>query len=259
MVHRISLALGLLLFPLLTIATPAVQRRQSITTLSAAQIASFKPYTFFASTAYCDPSTTINWSCGANCDANPGFQPIASGGDGGSVQFCEWNMFEDVSGGSASRANHESVGYVGFDPTLNTIIVAHQGTDSSKMYVLFFHHPSILSNPHFFRLADLEDADFFLESLDPTLFPGVPSSVQAHSGFAGGQAKTAASVLAAVQQGMSQFGTTKVTIVGHSLGAALSLLDSVYLPLHLPANTQFTSIMYGLPRVSPICFPGGCK
>ena len=39
-------------------------RRQSITTLSTAQIEAFKPFTFFASTAYCNPSTTINWSCG---------------------------------------------------------------------------------------------------------------------------------------------------------------------------------------------------
>lgn len=39
-------------------------RRQSITTLSTSQIETFKPFTFFASAAYCNPSTTINWSCG---------------------------------------------------------------------------------------------------------------------------------------------------------------------------------------------------
>jgi predicted lipase len=104
------------------------------------------------------------------------------------------------------------------------------------------------------RLADLTDANFFLQSLDPTLFPGVPSSVEVHNGFANEQAKTAPAVLAAVQKGMSQFGATKVTIVGHSLGAALSLLDSVYLPLHLPAGTTFMSVMYGMPRVSGVFF-----
>jgi len=212
MVRQSSLALFLL--PLLACATPTVERRQSITTLSAAQVAAFKPYTFFAASAYCNPSTTINWSCGANCNANPGFEPIASGGDGGSVQF--W--------------------YVGYDPALKTIIVAHQGTDTSKL------------------LADLTDANFFLQSLDPTLFPGVPSSVEVHNGFANEQAKTAPAVLAAVQKGMSQFGATKVTIVGHSLGAALSLLDSVYLPLHLPAGTTFMSVMYGMPRVGNPAF-----
>lgn len=32
-------------------------------------------------------------------------------------------------------------------------------------------------------------------------------------------------------------------------GAAITLLDSVYLPLWLPAGTTFTTIGYGLPRV----------
>ena len=39
-------------------------KRQSITPLSFSQISSFTPYTYFASAAYCNASTTINWSCG---------------------------------------------------------------------------------------------------------------------------------------------------------------------------------------------------
>lgn len=84
-------------------------KRQSITALSGSQISAFKPFSFFASAAYCQPSTTINWSCGctlflidglvrfpeinavdsANCNNNPGFEPTASGGDGTDTQFCE--------------------------------------------------------------------------------------------------------------------------------------------------------------------------
>ena len=71
-----------------TLAAPTLDARQSITALSTSQIGSFKPFSFYASTAYCDPSLTLTWSCGANCEANPTFQPIASGGDGSSVQFC---------------------------------------------------------------------------------------------------------------------------------------------------------------------------
>ncbi len=41
------------------------------------------------------------------------------------------------------------------------------------------------------RLADLTDADFFLEPLDSSLFPGIPSDVEAHSGFANDQARYA--------------------------------------------------------------------
>ena len=38
------------------------------------------------------------------------------------------------------------------------------------------------------RFADLTDLDFFLEPLDSSLFPGIPSDVECHSGFANEQA-----------------------------------------------------------------------
>jgi hypothetical protein len=112
-------------------ASPIEPRQSSPTALSAAAVAALKPFTHYASTAYCKPATTMTWSCGgessrnawfgylilmlilANCDANPTFKPIASGGDGDDVQF--W--------------------FVGYDPTLKTIIVSFQGTDTSKLYV----------------------------------------------------------------------------------------------------------------------------
>lgn len=112
------------------------------------------------------------------------------------------------------------------------------------------------------------DANVILESLNPSLFPGVPSSVEAHSGFAGEQAKsvpfcisthdsaegnrnrTATQILSAVQTAIAQHSATRVTIVGHSLGAAIALLDGIYLPLHISGVT-FRTIGYGTPRVSP--------
>ena len=38
---------------------------QAITPLSPDEIASFSAFTYFASTAYCDASTTLNWTCGS--------------------------------------------------------------------------------------------------------------------------------------------------------------------------------------------------
>lgn len=94
-------------------AIPLSRRAANIPALSADQIASFKPFSFYAAMGYCQPSTVLASSCGRtcqirfpqtanlaliseNCDANPSFQPIAAGGDGSDVQF--W--------------------YVGIDPTL---------------------------------------------------------------------------------------------------------------------------------------------
>ncbi len=44
----------------------AVTKRQDITTLTQARIEEFKPYSFYAAAAYCDPSKTLTWSCGGS-------------------------------------------------------------------------------------------------------------------------------------------------------------------------------------------------
>ncbi|KAF7333769.1 Lipase-3 domain-containing protein [Mycena venus] len=190
------------------VAAPPLSVRQSITTLSTAQISAFRPYTFYASAGYCTSASTLTWNCGVPCAANPTFKPVASGGDGTVIQF--W--------------------FVGYDPTLETVIVSHQGTDPEHILPL------------------LTDANFILEPLNPLLFPGLSPSVLVHSGFADEHAATATDVLAAVKNATTRFGATKVTMVGHSLGGALSLIESVYLPLHVTGVT-FQTILYGLPRV----------
>lgn len=189
---------------------PSSEPSERLPALTAAQVASFKPYTYYAAAAYCAPAKTLAWNCGSNCDANRvSFTPIASGGNGAATQY--W--------------------YVGYDTSLKTIIVGYQGTDSDKIVPL------------------LTNADFFQDDLDSSLFPGVPSNVKTHNGFGEAQARSAKDVLAAVKSGLSAFNADKVTLVGHSLGGAIATISAIYLSLNLPPGTQIRTVAYGLPRV----------
>lgn len=60
--------------------------------------------------------------------------------------------------------------------------------------------------------------------------------------------RAANAILSAVLAGVETYGTKSVTAVGHSLGAAISLLDAIFLPLHIPGLTV-AYYGYGLPRV----------
>ena len=90
------------------VPVPILEARQSITTLSATEVTGYKPYSWYAATAYCPPAKTLAWNCGskpnhaslriywrsnqvicvaAKCTSNSGFAPIASGGDGAVTQY----------------------------------------------------------------------------------------------------------------------------------------------------------------------------
>jgi len=63
MMKSFTFLLSSLIGALSVYASP-IDPRQSITTLSTAQISSFKPFSFFAAAAYCDPDKTLKWNCG---------------------------------------------------------------------------------------------------------------------------------------------------------------------------------------------------
>ncbi|KAJ7780284.1 hypothetical protein DFH07DRAFT_765566 [Mycena maculata] len=67
------------------------------------------------------------------------------------------------------------------------------------------------------NLSVITDAKFGQETLSSTLFPGLSSTIEAHSGFPNEQAQTATLVLAAVQKAISTYGIKEVTLVGPSL------------------------------------------
>ncbi|KAJ7173679.1 Alpha/Beta hydrolase protein [Mycena filopes] len=220
------------------VPAPFLRSHMAVMPIPAGQVSSFKPYSYFASAAYCDAKATRNWSC-ACCQANADFKPVATGGDGTSVQY--W--------------------FVGYSPYLRSVIVGHQGTTTSSIFPL------------------VTDITFAQESLDGALFPGMDPEIRVHSGFAGEHAKlvvslpvarikfcvshlgldlpgrTAAAVLAAVNSTLGAYNASRVAVIGHSLGAALALLDAVYLSVNLPASINFTTIGYGLPRVGAVWLP----
>jgi predicted lipase len=78
----------------------------------------------------------------------------------------------------------------------------------------------------------------------------VSSDVKVHNGFKDAQAASASAVLGAVQSTLQSSGSSSVTVVGHSLGAAIALIDTMFLSVNLDPSVSVQHIGYGLPRVS---------
>jgi predicted lipase len=100
---------------------------------------------------------------------------------------------------------------------------------------------------HLFSMSVLNDAEFLLANINSTLFPGAPDAVQVHSGFSWTQGRTADAVLAAVKGAISGKKAKSVKIFGHSLGAAIAMLDALMIKAALPDVPQQT-VTFGLPR-----------
>ena len=122
--------------------------------------------------------------------------------------------------------------FVAYSPTKG-VIVSHQGTNSSSFSSI------------------LNDADFAMDPINSRL--SYLGDVKVHGGFQDTWLRTADSVLAQVQSALSAHPGSAILTVGHSLGAAISLLDALYLKKHLPSNTV-QSIVFGHPRTGNQAF-----
>ncbi|KAI0822301.1 alpha/beta-hydrolase [Trametes gibbosa] len=211
---RLTIAPLYALLSAATVALAAPTSKRAVTALSGDALAAFAPFTQFARAAYCPSDKVADWQCGQACDALPGFQPTLTGGDGNAVQRF----------------------FVGYWPDQNSVVVSHEGTDPIQFE------------------SDLTDVDFFLDDLDPKLFPGLADGVQAHNGFADEHAKTAPTVLAEVHRLLSAKGANQVMVIGHSLGGALAELDSLFFALQLPSDVHVKGVTYGTPRVGNKAF-----
>ncbi|PVF99846.1 lipase class 3 family protein [Serendipita vermifera] len=155
-----------------------------------------------------------SWSCGSFCTAVPGFQVTASGGDGDDQP--RW--------------------YVGYWSQTGEIIVSFQGTNGTN------------------AAAILNNLNFAQSSLPQDLFPGAPSNAVAHNGFLKVHRYSATSILTAVKALVQSKGATKVTTVGHSLGAATATLTGISLSLNLPSTITFRTTGLASPRVGNSAF-----
>ncbi len=162
-----------------------LERRQSVTTLTSAQVSAFKPYTFYASASYCQPSTTLTWTCGGEQES-----PFY-------VDNSNWSPQPLARPTQASSPLRRGVTVMMYSsgmwdmiPALTPSLLATREPIPRKCQsfhlLLYSAVPSCLL---FHSLPIITDLDFFLESLDSSLFPGIGSSIKVHSGFKESQAE----------------------------------------------------------------------
>ncbi|KAJ7458560.1 alpha/beta-hydrolase [Mycena latifolia] len=163
----------------------------------------------FARVAYCSSASITAWSCGAPCDALPNVTFLQSGGDQGTIPLY----------------------FIAYDPTSESLVVAHEGTDAKNI------------------LSIANDAQFGLVPLNATRFPETADqNITVHDGFQKTFERTADSLLAGVQAGLASTGVKKVVVTGHSLGAALATMTGAMLKDALDPSVAVSVTGFGLPR-----------
>ncbi|KAK7685856.1 hypothetical protein QCA50_011203 [Cerrena zonata] len=163
----------------------------------------------FSRLAYCSTEKTTALTCGAPCDAVKGISVVAAGGDGEEIPRF----------------------FVATDPSTQSVVVAHQGTDPTKI------------------LSIANDVKFVQKDMDSKVFPKPDAGVKVHDGFQDAQVRTADTVLSTVKDTLTKSGFKRVLVTGHSLGAAIATLDGVMLKMALPSDVEVSAVVFGLPRV----------
>lgn len=163
----------------------------------------------FSRVAYCSSAAVTSWQCGEPCQSlGGGIEVLQAGGDDGLVPMY----------------------FIAHDPATESIVVVHQGTESSSI------------------LSILNDVQIKLVELNTTRFPGVDGNIRVHDGFQKTFERTADGVLSGVQAGLANKGVNKIVVTGHSLGAAIAIMDALMLKQNLDPSVEITTTLFGLPR-----------
>ncbi|KAG6860003.1 hypothetical protein C0995_000646 [Termitomyces sp. Mi166 len=166
----------------------------------------------FSRIAYCSSAAVSSWQCGAPCsDLGNDIEVLQAGGV-----------------------------FIAHDPSTQSIVVAHEGTDPTNL------------------LSVLNDVEIPLVSLNSSRFPNVDGDWHpvfnvkhrqpVHDGFQQTFERTADGILAGVQAGLASKGVSKVLVTGHSQGAAIAMMDAVMLHQELGPSVEITTTVFGLPR-----------
>lgn len=163
----------------------------------------------FTNAAYCTAATVENWACGPTCEVLGNITVLFTGGNNQLIP------------------NY----YIAHDPSTESIVVAQQGTDPTEI------------------LSILVDAQFLQSPLNTTLFPTAPNNAMVHSGFQDAFLRSIDDVQREVERAVTDFGVHNVLVTGHSLGAAIGVMNGVYLTqLFEGRDVNVTTQVFGLPR-----------
>ncbi|CAD6914737.1 unnamed protein product [Tilletia controversa] len=177
-----------------------------------------KKTVMYAGAAYCPSVSAGNWTCGRYCDANPDFVIGYSGGDGSVKQRF----------------------FIGWNPPTKEIVVGRQGSDLTQ-FVSWLYLVGFLQTK-----LDEEVAKTF-SRLPNSVRAASPQSDKAlaSSGFQTAWKQTYAEVKAQVQaQLASHPDAVRIFVTGHSLGAAIAVLDAIALRNVAPTGVQVENFVY---------------
>ncbi|KAK0522795.1 hypothetical protein OC835_006457 [Tilletia horrida] len=217
--------------------------------------------TKFNGAAYCSSPFKGQWKCGPLCDAVPDFQLTAWGGDGGVHQRY----------------------FVGWNPSSKEIIATRQGADFTHFatipYALDFTyarlHPDIAQA--FSRIPSLNTstpsnsstqniligalaalASIFSPSKGNTSTADLIAHARVNAGFQSAWAQSYPALRTAVEAQLAAHPDARgIFVSGHSLGAALSVLDGVALRGAVKGSVIPVQVsVTGQPRVGNAVFAG---
>jgi hypothetical protein len=199
-------------------------------TVSAANVDLLITPARFARAAYCSTESIVKLSCGQPCKDLGDVEVIFAGGD--------------------DKATPRF--FIAHDRKAQSIVVSHQGTNTKSLCVCIHLYVLKLSlttlRPHLFRASLINDIVLTRSPANPDRFKGVPEEASIHDGFNAAFERTADQVMDIVQQGLQDKGVRKVDVIGHSLGAAIAMLDAMALKSALGSDVAITTTLFGLPR-----------